>query len=168
MASSSTIDRVWIVSEFVKLIDAERSRAADARARADSPPVAALSVLYHEIAAADERHGLVLETIATRYGHTPSRSVTGGVSETLGRLKDAVATMGASPLDRISTDLAAKADAIHWQAAWLSAFEAIGDAESARDLAAMLTEDRAHYEALQQGLNRLVELHAVKGDDVKA
>ena len=96
VGTSSTIDRSWIGAEFAKGIDIERSLAADAKARAESPPDPTFGVLYCEIAAADERHVASMETIATRYGHTPSRSVSGGVGETLGRLRDMVAGMNAS------------------------------------------------------------------------
>jgi hypothetical protein len=128
----------------------------EARARADAPPDPTLAVLYHEIAAADERHRSIVETIATRYGHTPSRSVTGGIGETLGRLKERVSEIGSSALQLLGHDLTAKANAIHWSTAWVQAFQAIGDAESARELAAVLTEEKAHRDALQEGLNRLV------------
>ena len=50
-----------------------------------------------------------------------------------------------------------KADSIHWQSAWAHALESIGDSESARDLAAVLTEDQAHYDALLKGLRRILE-----------
>lgn len=160
MAPTSATDRDWIGAEFAKGVDTERSLAANAKARAESPPDPTLGVLYHEIAAADERHVATVETIATRYGHTPSRSMSGGVGETLGRLRDRVVGMGASALDCLSHDLAAKADAIHWHTAWVHAFESVGDPESARELAAVLTEEQTHREALQQGFNRLVEQHA--------
>jgi len=153
-------DREWIGVEFAKGVDAERSLAANARARAESPPDPTLGVLYHEIAAADERHVAIIETISTRYGHTPSRSVSGGVGETLGRLRDKVVGMGSSPLDCLSHDLMAKADAIHRYTAWGRAFEAVGEFDSARELASVLTEEQTHREALQQGLNRMVEQHA--------
>ena len=128
MATTPAVDRDWIGAEFAKVIDAERTLVAGAKARRISPhPM--LGVLYHEIAAADERHVVAIETIATRYGHTPSRSVSGGVGETLGRLRDRFAGMGSSSLDCLSQDLDAKADAIHWYTAWVHAFEAVGDTE---------------------------------------
>ena len=164
MASASTIDRDWIATEFSKGIDAEQSLVEEARARAQSPPDPALGVLYNEIATADERHRAIVETIATRYGHTPSRSVAGGIGETLGRLKEKVCELGASPLQRLSHDLEAKANAIHWCTAWVQTFQAIGDAESARELAAVLTEEKAHRDALQEGLNQMVTRGA-QGDD---
>ena len=101
-----------------------------------------------------------METIATRYGHTPSRSVSGGVGETLGRLRDMVAGMNSSPPDCLSHDLRAKAEAIHWYTAWVHTFDAIGDSESSRELAEVLTEERRHQVALQQGFNRMIEQHA--------
>jgi hypothetical protein len=79
MAQTPSMDRAWISSELVKGIEAERSLAADARSRADSPPDPALSVLYHEIAEADDRHAAIVEAIAVRYGHTPSKSAGGGI-----------------------------------------------------------------------------------------
>ena len=79
MAQPNSINRVWIAAELVKGVNAERSLAVDAQARADSPPDAALSVLYHEIATADERHATIIEKIAVRYGHTPSPTSSGGI-----------------------------------------------------------------------------------------
>jgi hypothetical protein len=162
----TTIDRDWIASEFSKGIETEQVLSDDAKARSQSPPDPALGVLYHEIAVADERHRGIVETVATRYGHTPSRSVAGGIGETLGRLKDKVNDLATTPLQRISRDLAAKANAVHWYAAWVETFRAIGDAESAGELAAVLNEEQAHRDALQQGLNRLV-LRGAQGEEPK-
>jgi hypothetical protein len=156
MATATTIHRDWIAAEFSKGIEAEQTLIDEARARAQSPPDPALQVLYNEIAAADERHRGVVETIATRYGHTPTRSVAGGIGEALGRLKEKVGEIGSTPLQLVGHDLAAKANAIHWQTAWIQAFQSIGDAESARELTALLAEEKAHRDALQEGLNRLV------------
>jgi hypothetical protein len=156
MATASTINRNWIAEQFSKGVDAEQALVDEAKIRAESPPDPSLAVLYHEIAAADERHRSIVETIATRYGHTPSRSVAGGIGETLGRLRDKVGEMGLTSLQRVGNDLMAKANAIHWYNAWIQAFQAIGDTESARELAAILTEDKAHRDALQEGLNRMV------------
>lgn len=167
MATTSTVavavDRDWIGVEFAKGIDAEHSLAANAKARAESPPDPTLGVLYHEIAAADERHVVIVETVAARYGHTPSRSVSGGVGETLGRLRDKVVGMSSSPLDFLSHDLTSKSLAIHWYIAWVHAFEAIGDTESSKELAAVLNEEKTHLEALQQAFNRMLEQHAHGG-----
>jgi hypothetical protein len=160
MATAPSVHRDWIAAEFSKGIDAEQQLIDDAKARATDPPDPALQVLYHEIAAADERHRTIVETIATRYGHTPKRSVAGGIGETLGRLKDKVTEIGTSPLQRVSSDLAGKANAIHWYTAWVAAFQSIGDADSARELAAIMTEEKSHRDALQEGLNRLVALGA--------
>jgi hypothetical protein len=160
MATATTVQRDWIAAEFSKGVDAEQALIDDAKARAESPPDPALQVLYSEIATADERHRGIVETIATRYGHTPRRSVAGGIGETLGRLKEKVGEIGSTPLQRVSHDLVGKANAIHWYAAWIQTFQAIGDAESARELAAVLTEEKAHRDALQEGLNRLVLLGA--------
>lgn len=156
MATAPTAHREWIATEFSKGIGAEQDLIDEAKARAASPPDLALTVLYHEIAAADERHRTVVETIATRYGHTPTRSMAGGIGETLGRLKDKVGEMGASALQRVSHDLAAKANAIHWYTAWVQTFQSLGDADSARELAVVLDEEKSHRDALQEGLNRMV------------
>ena len=162
-----TIDRDWISKEFSRGIDAEKELLEDAKARAESPPDPSLGVLYHEIAAADERHRAIIETIATRYGHVPARSVAGGIGETLGRLKDKVSEIGSSPMQLISHDLNMKANAVHWSTAWVQAFEAIGDAESARELSAVLTEQKSHCVALQDGLNRMV-LRGASGQEAAA
>jgi hypothetical protein len=163
MATATTIQRDWIATEFSRGIDAEQALVAEAKARAESPPDPSLQVLYHEIATADERHVTLVETIATRYGYTPSRNMAGGIGETLGRLKDKVSEIASSPLQRVSHDLARKANAIHWYHAWVHAFQVIGDAESARVLSAVLTEESAHRDALQEGLNRLV-LQGAQGE----
>jgi len=165
MATASTINRDWIATEFSKGIEAEQELMDLARTRAESPPEPSLAVLYHEIAADDERHHAIVETIATRYGHTPARSVAGGIGETLGRIKGKVSELGATPLQRLSHDLAVKANAIHWCTAWVQTFHAIGDAESARDLNEVLTQEKAHRDALQEGLNRIVQRGAL-GEDV--
>ena len=149
-------DRTWIASEFLKLVDSERSLATDAKVRAESPPMPSLAVLYHEIADQDARHVTVLETIATRYGHTPTHSAGGGVGGALGRLKDKVLAIGSHPTDLLRHDLSAKADVIHWQSAWVDALQSIGDAVSARDLAAVLTEDQAHHHALLDGFKGML------------
>ncbi|WP_406697295.1 hypothetical protein V5E97_00490 [Singulisphaera sp. Ch08] len=167
MATASTVNRTWIATEFSKGIEAEQALFDEAKARSQSPPDPSLGVLYHEIAAADERHLAIVETIATRYGYTPSRSVTGGIGETLGRLKEKVSAMGSSGHQRVAHDLVAKANAIHWCTAWIQAFQSLGDAESARELTVVLTEDNAHRDALQEGLNRLV-LQGATAEDTAA
>ena len=96
MVQAPAVDRSWIAAEFVKGIAAERSLAADAKARATSPPDPSLGVLYHEIAAADERHATILETIATRFGHTPSASGGGGVGLVWDQLKNKLGNLGTS------------------------------------------------------------------------
>lgn len=160
MAATATIDRDWILSELTRLLDAERTLVADVKNRGETPPDPSLSVLYHEIAAAEERHLAALETIATRYGHTPSRIESGGVTATLSRLKDKVTGLASRPLDILSQDLAAKATAIHWRAAWVHTFESLGDTASAQEMTALLTEDEVHRNALLEGLKRLVERSA--------
>ncbi len=155
-ATTGQAHRDWIASEFPKGIDAEQAMIDESKARAQAPPDPSLQVLYHEIATADERHKGIVETIATRYGHTPSRGMAGGLGETLGRLKDKVGEIGTSAIQKVGNDLAAKANAIHWYTAWIEAFQAVGDSESARELAAILTEEKAHCNALQEGLNRMV------------
>jgi len=167
MATATTINRDWIAAEFSKGIEAEQALVDEAKARAESPPDPELALLYHEIATADERHRAIVETIATRYGHTPARSVAGGIGETLGRLKDKVTEIGASPLQRLSHDLSAKENVIHWCTAWIQAFQAIGDAESARELSAVIIEEKAHRDALQEGLNRMVIRGATSEPETK-
>lgn len=167
MTQVSTINRTWVAAEFSKGIEAEQALLAEAKARSEAPPDPALGVLYHEIAAADERHLVIVETIATRYGHTPTRSVASGIGETLGRLKDRVGELGSSAHQRVAHDLLAKANAIHWCTAWVQTFQSLGDAESARELSVVLTEDQAHREALQEGLNRLL-LQGATGEEIAA
>jgi hypothetical protein len=164
--AQTTINREWIANQFSKGIDHEQELRDDARARVDSPPDPALGVLYNLIAREDERHRSIVETIAIRYGHTPSRSVAGGIGETLGRLKDKVSDLSTTGLQRISRDLAAKANAVHWYTAWTQAFESIGDTQSARELAAVASEEKAHRDALQEALNRMVAQGA-HGDEPK-
>ena len=66
--------------------------------------------------------------------------------------------MGTRPApDRLGQDLLSKADAIHRQTAWAQALEAIGDAESGRDLAAVLADDQKHRDALLESFKRMVE-----------
>jgi hypothetical protein len=166
MSTATLVNRAWIGAELSKGIEAEQALMDEARARAESPPDADLGVLYHEIATADERHRQIVETVATRYGHTPSRSVANGLGETLGRLREKVSALAASPMQRISNDLKEKANAIHWYTAWISTFQSLGDAESARELAAVLTEEKSHRDALQEGLNRLVARGASSPRDV--
>ena len=162
MAQAPSIDRAWIASELVKGIDAERSLAADARSRADSPPDPALSVLYHEIAAADERHATIVEEIAVRYGHTPSKSSGGGIGRALGHLKDKFVGLGSNGSDHLCLDVTAKAQSVHWLAAWIHAFGAIGDTPARPSCRPSLAEEQAHCDALQSGLNRVVE-HGARG-----
>jgi hypothetical protein len=162
----TAIDRDWIASELAKGLAAERTLAVEARARADTPPDPALSVVYSELATAEDRHHLILETIAIRYGRTPTHHAGGGLGETFGWLKGKVTELGSSPLDRLTYDLVARASSVLWYTAWVQAFEAIGDSESARELAAVLTEKKAHCEALQEGLNRLVEQRVKMADAV--
>jgi hypothetical protein len=163
MATAPSINRDWILAEFSKGIEAESSLQKDAESTASSPPDPSLGVLYHEIAAADGRHRLIVETIATRYGYNPGKGLGTGIGKTIERLRAKVGEMGATPQVRIEHDLCAKASAVHWTTAWVHTFQAIGDAESARELAAVLTEQKAHHDALQEGLNRLVARGALEG-----
>jgi hypothetical protein len=167
MAQPIAIDRAWIASELVKGVHAERSLSNDAKARAESPPDPVLSVLYHEIAAADERHAATVETIAARYGHTPSQSAGGGLGRALGQLRDKFVGLGSDLLDQMLLDVTAKAQSVHWHTAWVHVFEAIGDSESARELSAVLSEEQTHRDALQQGLNRVIEQQARGADEIK-
>jgi hypothetical protein len=157
---AALIDRAWIVSELVKAIEAERCLASDSLAKADAPPDPAMGVLYHEIATADERHAGVIERIATRYGHVPSTPQAGMIGQALGHLKEKIVELGRTPLDQASLDLAAKARLVHWYTAWVYVFETIGETQSACELSAVLAEEQAHFNALQQSFNRLVEQKA--------
>jgi len=163
MATAPSINREWIATEFSKGIEAEHALQVDAQATSASPPDPSLGVLYHEIAVADERHRLIVETIATRYGYNPGRGMTTGIGGTLERLKEKVSELGSSPQQRLEHDLSAKASVIHWCTAWIQTFQTLGDAESARELAAVLTEEKAHHDALQEGLNRLILRGATGG-----
>ena len=98
-----------------------------------------------------------------------ARTVAGGFGEALGRIKERMteSVLGSSPLEHLSHDLVGKANAIHWYTAWISTFEALGDTESARELASILTEEKSHHDTLQASLNRLVEQNA-KGELVPA
>lgn len=154
--TTGTINRDWIQTQFAKGIAAEEDLSTEAKSRSDSPPDPSLSVLYNEIAVADAKHRGVVEAIATRYGHTPTKN-SGGIGEALSRLKEKVASIGSSPVELIGHDLGSKANAIHWYTAWISAFKALGDAQSASELETILKEETTHRDALQQALNRLVE-----------
>jgi hypothetical protein len=160
MTVATAVNSTWIVTELMKLHDAERALSDCAKARAEGPPDEALGVVYHEISAADERHAAAIETIATRYGYTPSRGTSTGIGEALGRLKEKVVGLGSDPMERMAADLRAKAEAIHWYTAWIHTFEVIGDTKSGQELSAVLAEEQAHRDALQGGFNRLVEQSA--------
>ena len=161
MTLSST-GQSWIVTELLKLGELERSFAASAKARALSPPEPELAVLYHEISDQDEKHATQLETIAIRYGHTPSRPTGGGVSEALGRLKDKVAEIGTSSMDLVRHDLAAKSHIIHEQSAWVHALECLEDAAGAGELSKILKEEQTHHDALLQLLLKMLEHQVVR------
>jgi hypothetical protein len=164
-----TIDREWITSELDKGLAAERTLAAEARARAESPPDPTLTLIYHELAVAEDRHRLILETIAIRYGYTPTHDVGGGgLTGTFGWLRGKVTDLGSSPFDRLTYDLVARASSVLWYTAWVHTFQSVGDAESARELAAVLVEKRAHCAVLQGGLNRLVEARVKVADAAPA
>lgn len=163
MATAPSINRNWILAEFSKGVEAEHSLQVHAEASAASPPDPSLGVLYHEIAAANARHQLIVETIATRYGYNPSKGLSGGIGGSLKRLKEKVGELGSAPQAKIEHDLSAKSSAIHWTTAWVHTFQAIGDAESAQELAAVLTEQKSHHDALQEGLNRVVARGATEG-----
>lgn len=159
------IDREWVSSELEKGLAAERTLAAEARERAKSPPDPTFTGVYSELTVAEDRHRLILETIAIRYGHTPTpKGGGGGIGGTVHWLRGKVTDIGSSPLDRLTYDLVARASSVLWYTAWVHAFQSIGDAESARELAAILTEKKAHCEALQGGLNRLVEARVKPAD----
>ncbi len=162
------LDRDWITAEFLKGVAAERDLADSARSRAGSPPEPSLAVLYNQIAQADDQHRRVVETVATRYGHSPARdeSSGGGIGAAIGRIGEKMAdsVRGHSPLQKLGDDLAAKANAIHWYQAWATAFRALGDDRSAAELEAVLTEETAHRDALLAALARLIERGARTGD----
>jgi hypothetical protein len=153
---TAPFDRDWITSELAKGVAADRALADEAKARASSPPDPSLSLVYNELATAEDRIHSVLETIATRYGFTPTHRLEGGIGEAFGWLKGKVSEMGSSPSDRLTYDLLARAASVFWCTAWVHTFEAIGDAPSAQELVAVLTEKKAHCAALQECLNRLV------------
>jgi hypothetical protein len=165
MVTMPTVDHDALLKEFLSRIEAEVSLSQLAKQRAESPPSPSMAVLYHEIAAADERHVVALETIAARYGHTPARSEKGAMSATLGRFKDKISELGSSATAQVSQDLQTKADAIHWERAWSRAFSTFGDTESAGELEALSREDQTHQEALQEALNRLLEALLRVGDE---
>jgi hypothetical protein len=152
---STSIDRVWITSELVKGLAAERTLAVEARARASAPPDPSLAVIYSELGRAEDRLYSILEFIATRYGHTPTPSG-GGLGESFGWLRDKVSELGSSPFDRLIYDLLARTTSVLWCTAWMHTFEAIGDTASAQELVAVIAEKKTHCEALQGGLTRLV------------
>jgi hypothetical protein len=165
----TSIDRDWITSELEKGLAAERTLAAEARARAQAPPDPTLALIYGELANAEDRHLLILETVAIRYGHNPVRDTGGGgIGKTFGWLRGKVTDLGSSPFDRLTYDLVARASSVLWYTAWAHAFESVGDPESARELEAVLAEKRAHCEALQGGLNRLVEARVKVADAATA
>lgn len=156
MAIVANTQREWIAAEFSKGIESEQSLIDEALARASSPPDPSLQVLYHEIASADERHRSIVEKVAVRYGHTPSNSIGGGIGGTIGRLREKVGELGSTPQQLVAHDLGLKANSIHWYTAWIAAFTAVNDVESAREMTAILTEEKAHRDALQEALNRLL------------
>ncbi|WP_165226129.1 hypothetical protein [Aquisphaera insulae] len=160
-----TIDRAWIAAELVKSLDVEKGLAASAEDRAEAPPEPGLGVLYHEIAEADERHARIIETVATRYGHTPSRASGGKVGKVWDQIKDKVGKLASGPLDHLGADLDAKAHEIHRLTAWSKALAAVGDSEGARDVAAILTEEQAHRDALQDAYNRLLQQRCTAIED---
>ncbi len=165
MTDVISIDREWIAREMADAFDHERSLSNDASGRAASPPDANYSVLYHEIALSDERHATILETIATRYGHTPRDFTEGGVGRILEHIKAQVEEFGSSPLEQVWADVAAKSRWIHWLAAWAHTFETLGDLDSARDIASVMIEEQVHRDALQNNLNRLMESRAADRDE---
>jgi hypothetical protein len=164
MTTAPTARRDWIVAEFSKGIEAEHSLQTRAESTASNPPAPSLGVLYHEIAEDDKRHQMIVETIAARYGYNPARAAGGGIGGTFERLKEKVGEIGSTPQTRLAHDLGSKADSIHWTTAWIHTFQSLGDTESARELAAVLTEEKAHHEALQEALNRLMAREAVETD----
>lgn len=149
--ASPAINKTWVVAELVKLIDAEYCIAGGAGPNSKTPPHESLSCVYHEMAAADERHAEEIKTIATRYGYVPVKGTGGGIGEAFGRLKDTFAALGSDPIDRLMGDLLAKAEAIHRYEAWAQVFEAIGDNASGEELMAIRAEEQLHLDTLQPG-----------------
>ena len=156
-AASTGINKNWVVAEITKLVDAEQYMAGGTGPNPKTPPHEMLSCVYHEMSAADERHVQVLKTIATRYGYVPVRGEGGGIGEAIGRLRDRFTALGSDPIERLIGDLLLKAEAVHRYTAWIQVFETAGDSTSAQELAAILAEEHVHMDALQSGLNRLVE-----------
>jgi hypothetical protein len=75
--------------------------------------------------------------------------------------------LGTDVVDQLILDVTAKAQSVHWHTAWVHLFGVIGDSQSARELSAVLSEEQAHRDALQQGLNRVVEQKACCTDGTK-
>jgi hypothetical protein len=161
------IDHDWIISGLEKGLAVDRTLAAQFRARAESPPDPSLAVVYGQLATAEDRFYSILETNATRHGHTPTHSRGGGLGESFGWLRSKVPELGSSPFDRLTDDRVARATPVLWCMACVHAFEAIGDAESARELMAVLAETRSHCESLRGVLNRL-DVERLNGTDVAA
>jgi hypothetical protein len=155
--ASTVVNKDWLVAELIKLVDAERGMAGGTGPNPKTPPHETLSCVYHEMSAADERHGEAIKTIATRYGYVPVRAEGGSISEAFGRLKDRFSALGSDPIERLIADLLAKSEAIHRYIAWVHVFDLVGDNESGQELAAILTEEQLHLETLQAALNRLME-----------
>ena len=155
--ASPGMNQDWVVAELVKLVEAEYCMAGGTGPNPKTPPHESLSCVYHEMAAADERHAETIKTIATRYGYVPVRGGGGGIGEAFGRLKDRFAALGTAPIERLMGDLLAKAEAIHRYTAWAQVFETMGDSASSDELAAITAEEQVHLDTLQSVLNRLVE-----------
>jgi hypothetical protein len=155
--ATPAVNKDWVVAELIKLVDAERWIAGGTGPQPKTPPHETLTCVYHEMAAADERHVEAIKTIATRYGYVPVRDSGGGIGEAIGRLKDRFAAIGSSPIDRLVGDLMAKAEAVHRYTAWAQVFETMGDTRSGEELARITAEEQVHIDTLQTVLNRLIE-----------
>jgi bacterioferritin (cytochrome b1) len=94
------INKTWVVSELMKLVEAERSMAGGIGARSE---------------------------------------------------------IGSNPIERLLVDMSAKAEAIHRYTAWVHALESTGDAASGNEMATILADEQVHLDALQAGLDRLIE-----------
>ena len=163
---TTAIDRTWIALEFLKSVQLERSLAAAARRRAESPPVPNLGVLYREIAAQDEptsscwrrsRRAMVTPRSRRRRPGSARRSGHEGSGRRARGRPDRPPPAG----------LAAKAEHF-WQSAWSHALQSIDDVESARDLDTISTEDRAHLDALLEGLKRMLAKRSIPSDGQNA
>ncbi len=151
-----SIERSTVASEIQNILALEEAHAASATLRGESPPHPSLAVLYHEIAADDQRHISALERIAIRYGATPGSHHSSGVGRVLERIKTSIVELRTSAANLIAQDLLAKSEVIHWQTVWADLFASMNDETSAGELALILKEEQAHHDALLEAFKRVV------------